>query len=225
MSLQKAQNSGSKNGTPPKQAASFSVRCLSSPLHPEASDSFCDPADQKDPEKPRDAMETAEKSAVDKQIAETSKQRIAALAELQEERWSDPYELSKRLRSRHRSEKKVLAARNEEDSKVKRALGLSDDLKLVEETDAFKREAKEAWQAARLTSSSSRPSSSSSSNRKAVSSTTTKAKDNLAMKLKQQTRQRSSGGIFGGSGSGNSSSSKRGSQVLDGITKPSQSRL
>lgn len=174
-------------------------------------------------------MESAEKSAIDKQVAETSKTRIAALADLQDERWSDPYTLSKKLRKSHRAEKRVIKAKEESDAALRAKLGLPEDLKFSDDTETFKEEARQAWETAKsnladpdhrkrkrleITGSSL---ATGSSKRKAPSVSSTSAKKDLATRLAQQTRQSASGSIFGS----NSSSSKT-SKALSGIIRTSK---
>lgn len=100
-------------------------------------------------------MAAAEKQTIDKQVAETSKSRIQALASLQEDRWSDPYILSKRLRKSHREEKRVIQARDESDSALRSKLSLPQDLDLEEDNEQFKLEAQKEWRDAKSQASTS----------------------------------------------------------------------
>lgn len=213
-----------------------------------ADDSFAH-TDQKDPDKPVDPMAAAEKSAIDKQVAETAKGRLQALASLQEDRWSDPYALSKKLRSSLRGEKRVIQAREESDAALRSKLSLPQDLELAEVNEELRQEAKQQWDEARSQSkrqkmaeqddavrkrrriSEGSPAQASSSRLSLPSSSTsTAAKDSLASKLLQSTRgkRRNSssaggGGIFDSSSSASSSSTLRRSKSLSGIAKLSKS--
>ena len=84
---------------------------------------------------------------MDKQNAESAATRIEAMKALQEERWSDPYELSKKLRTSFRADKKERKVRDEGDDVVRKSYGLPSDLLLEDVTVEQQDEARLLWQA------------------------------------------------------------------------------
>lgn len=65
---------------------------------------------------------------------------------LQEDRWSDPYELSKKLRTSFRADKKERKIRDEGDDVVRQSYGLPSDLLLEDVTVEQQDEARALWQ-------------------------------------------------------------------------------
>jgi len=103
------------------------------------------PKEQKDPDAPVDPLAQVEKAVVDKANALSSASRLEYLHGLQEDRWTDPYALSKKLRTTFRADKKERKIRDEADDAMKSRMGLPMDLKLEDETTETKDQARELW--------------------------------------------------------------------------------
>ena len=81
----------------------------------------------------------------DKQAALTNAARLDQILELQEDRWSDPYQLSKKLRNTFRADKKERKIRDASDSDLKAKFGLPDALKLEDDTVESRDAAHQEW--------------------------------------------------------------------------------
>lgn len=101
--------------------------------------------DQKDKDAPPDPLASVEKAVVDKQNATTAAKQIAALQALQEDRWSDPYELSKKLRTNFRADKKERKVRDASDDAVRGKFGLPNTLLLEDESVEEQDRARALW--------------------------------------------------------------------------------
>jgi len=96
-----------------------------------------------------DAIASLEKTtAAEENLNSIVKPRISMLNDLSGRRNSDPYTLSKKLRSTFRETKKAEKRAREEEDSVRDKFGLSTELKLVKEDDV-REEAREEWQRAR----------------------------------------------------------------------------
>jgi len=96
-----------------------------------------------------DAIASLEKTtAAEENLNSVVKPRISMLNDLSGRRNSDPYTLSKKLRSTFRETKKADKRAREEEDSVRNKFGLSTELKLVKEDDV-REEAREEWQRAR----------------------------------------------------------------------------
>lgn len=100
-------------------------------------------------------------------LNEVQKPRIEALQGVSDHYGSDPYSLSLKVRKRFREEKKIDQVKRAGDEQLKGRYGLPSDLKLVEENEETRNEAKAEWLKARMSAKRRRinPSDSSSSSR------------------------------------------------------------
>jgi len=97
-------------------------------------------------EGPIDPLAALEKSTEAKNHMEkVQKPRLEALQSLSEHYGSDPYSLSVKARKRFRAEKKEEAEKTAADDELKGKYALPETLRMTEETDDTKAEAKERW--------------------------------------------------------------------------------
>ena len=102
------------------------------------------------PEAEVDPLEAMEKDKQNKIEALTDAQRLDAMLDANDDRWSDPYERSKRLRASFRADKSTRQHRKRGDDAMRERLGLSDRVELEAEDEAQIRAASQAWQLERL---------------------------------------------------------------------------
>lgn len=97
-----------------------------------------------------DPLEAMEKDKLNKIEALTDAQRLDAMLDANDDRWSDPYERSKRLRQSFRADKSARQHRKRGDDALRERLGLSERVELEVEDEAQIRAASQAWQLGRL---------------------------------------------------------------------------
>ena len=102
------------------------------------------------PEAEIDPLEAIEKDKLNKIEALTDAQRLDAMLDANDDRWSDPYERSKRLRKSFRADKSTRQHQKRGDDALRERLGLSDRVELEAEDEAQIRAASQAWQLERL---------------------------------------------------------------------------
>jgi len=101
--------------------------------------------DQKDKDFPVDPLASVEKATNDKANALSAAERLEEIKTLNEDRWSDPYELSRKLRNTFRADKKERKIRDDTDATLKSRLGLSSTLQLDDDTPEEREKAKRIW--------------------------------------------------------------------------------
>jgi coiled-coil domain-containing protein 130 len=107
------------------------------------------PADGSERPVEQDAFAAVEKGISQKAQALSAAQRLDALGDLNDDRWSDPYTHSKRLRKSFRQEKRVRVAVEAKDDAIRDRYGLGRDIKLIEEKPEEARAAAQAFQSGR----------------------------------------------------------------------------
>ncbi|KAJ8503572.1 hypothetical protein ONZ45_g10746 [Pleurotus djamor] len=96
---------------------------------------------------PADPLASLEKSTdAQKNLTQVQVPRLESLQSVSDHYNSDPYTLSRKIRKRFREEKKVAAERQANDDALKGRYGLSETLKLVDDTDEDTLRAKEEWE-------------------------------------------------------------------------------
>jgi len=99
---------------------------------------------------PSDPLAALEKSTdAQTHLTKVQMPRLESLLSVSEHYNSDPYALSLKVRKRFRQEKKVEKEKQAADDRIKGRYGLPETLRLVEEDDDIKSEAREGWRKGR----------------------------------------------------------------------------
>lgn len=134
-----------------------------------------------------DAFASVEKTLSQKAQALNAAQRLEALEAVNDDRWSDPYEHSKRLRRSFREEKKVRQVVEKQDEAIRDRYGLSREIKLESEKPEEAREAARVFKNGRRAIEAADE----GKKRRRVDSAATTPADSLKSRLLAQTRQSS----------------------------------